>query len=330
MLPPIFGPFNPTRNPKLENERFDFNNANTTISNTPTSASLPQIPATVVKTNENVNTSNTEQLKIAMQKEEAGLAQPYSNGDLKPSELADALQKSITETQVSYSKPPNYPTGLEPYKSIEVPPPSNAQSAVPKIQNVSIDEPNLLTNLDDTAKNALEQTLQSDIDKLESGKIGEDSDNDLLALASVDAPGGSSDKDDNTPLSVADIRALLQLTKLAERESFSKKQGLPYPQQITRARALRLLRKPGIRRLVRLLVKKRLSPRIIAMLKRRKMLEMRQQLLNNLHKRLIDRKRSDALKKLVSIWNKKYQYLRARNSTYSNNIRVNPLPKFGK
>ena len=283
---------------------------------------MPQIPATVVKTNENVNTSNTEQLKIAMQKEEAGLVQAYSNGDLKPSELADALQKSIAETQVSYSKPPSYPSGLEPFKSPEVSPPLNTQSAVPRIQNVSTDEPNLLTNLDDTAK--------SDIDKLESGKIGEDSDNDLLALASVDAPGGSSDKDDNTPLSVADIRALLQLTKLAEKESFSKKQGLPYPQQITRARALRLLRKPGIRRLVRLLVKKRLSPRIIAMLKRRKMLEMRQQLLNNLHKRLIDRKRSDALKKLVSIWNKKYQYLRARNSTYSNNIRVNPLPKFGK
>ena len=291
---------------------------------------MPQIPATVVKTNENVNTSNTEQLKIAMQKEEVGLAQPYSNGDLKPSELADALQKSIAETQVSYSKPHNYPSGLEPYKSPEVYPSSNAQSAVPKIQNVSIDEPNLLKNLDDTAKNVLEQTLQSDIDKLESGKIGEDSDNDLLALASVDAPSGSNDKDDNTPLSVADIRALLQLTKLAEKESFSKKQGLPYPQQITRARALRLLRKPNIRRLVRLLVKKRLSPKIISMLKRRKMLEMRQQLLSNLHKRLIDRKRSDALKKLVSIWNKKYQYLRARNSTYSNNIRVNPLPKFGK
>jgi len=324
------GSFNPTRNPKIEQELTnDLNKAPDLASaqkDMEAADKLLQkeqkgqpfsVPTAVVKTNEEA--AKSDQLKALMQ----GNTQSKSN-DVKPSDLVKALEKSIADSQVSYSKPK---TNSQVISETAV---SFSNTTTLGRTNKS-DDTNFLTNLNDNTKNVLEETLQNDILKLESGKLGDDADADLLTLATT-TTGSPTDPDDE-PLSVADIRALLQLTKLAEKESTSKKHGLAYP-RITRERALRLLRKPSIKRLVRILVRKRLSPRIVNLLKQHRMMELKQKLLSSLSKKMIDKKRNEALKKLVTIWNKKYQYLRARNNSYSsastNEVKVNALPKFGK
>lgn len=162
-------------------------------------------------------------------------------------------------------------------------------------------------------KNNIEETLKQDMAKLKSDSFQSKPISDTPS-EQPETSGATGNKlsgdlgEDKFVLSVADIRELLKLTKLAERESAAKKHGLTYP-TISNSHTMQLLHKPGIQKFLTYLqknhslIRERIGTNKLRELKKKK------------------EKYKAELAKLLSSWNSRYHQLKLADKR-------NPLPKF--
>lgn len=196
----------------------------------------------------------------------------------------------------------------------------------------------LIDALNSGDKGKLEQSLQDDMDKLSSNILGMVQAKAPKSPVVVDAlavtVGGKAEDNSKTEdpsikslrdsgLNVADLRELLEITRMAEKQTASKRVGLMRP-NIAHLHAAKLLQKGSVRRFLRYLIKRRELSKALNRLKAKTMQHKQVKKYSPMtyeeYHKIKEEKYENNIRKLVSQWNKSHKDVsRKQNSA---------LPKF--
>ena len=196
------------------------------------------------------------------------------------------------------------------------------KAALDKIEQKKKEKENqktLVDTLSTNDKGKLQKSLEDDIEKMTAHTIGK-------AKAEAEAKADAAfETYKNSGLNVQDLRELLAITKLAERQATAKKFGLARPNIISRMRPMKVLRKKSVREFLRYLIKRHALAKAFTRLHTYKGVPSQVKppdLSTAWHSHRAGRKKEEnsSVRKLVNEWNKNYKDITKKQQS--------ALPKF--